>query len=209
MSLFRCLYGRVSLIKSSCGEVYAFNISSKGSQSVVTHCLLFCNQKNLSQMTCSLKNKQPFEKVSVLSQSSSAPPLSLVENGNKERNSLVVDSWCSKKSVSEGYYRNKWKHKRSDKTNDNKNHDHAKCEFNFNSINVRLLETFGVIVSKLWKCEFCFKIFLLTLIISSVWFTCCLAHQHFYVPKFTAAVLSSVFSLVMGYSFCLVIIWLD
>ena len=142
--MLRCFYGR--LVKCALGEPgssISFKVSDPSSS---RQFIINLRARHLNGMTFTEK------KFSTASRDGSPE----AEKSNSSlRNGIVLRN----SSLTEGHYRNQHQqqyghsNQQSSQTNDEKgNRESNKCEFNVNSINVRLLETFGFIVSVSISC---------------------------------------------------------
>lgn len=141
MSMLRCLYGRLKLVKCALGEPGKSSICLK-----VTHHQSVCqyivkvNVRNLHGMTCDKKKTE---------EPGSSDDAERKAGGSLVRNGLIVDSALRSPGafISNGYYRTEWGQQGTrGETNGERAHrgNTSKCEFDLNFINVRLL---GLLVS--------------------------------------------------------------
>lgn len=136
--MLRCLYGR-QFVKCALGDPSTSSIYLKVSDSKSTcQFIINLNARSLHGMTFTEKN--------ITKSRPTSPAKADKSDGSLIRNGIFVDRLNQRQTptaLSEGYYRNEWgQSQNNDEKTDRKRS--SKCEF---AIDVRLLETFGIIVS--------------------------------------------------------------
>lgn len=162
--MHRCLYGRAKFIKCKLGE----------SRNSIT--LNLSDSSTINQLTFNLSHRllhsnfgiscldTVFNNSSKPSSSNQVMPSAGTEKLDSffVQNGMISDSTLRNLSISEGYYKkNGQQSGRNSETNGekaSKDRDY-KCEFKFDSINIRLLETVGVLVSTFSHLHFLLKPF--------------------------------------------------
>ncbi|KAJ6225043.1 hypothetical protein RDWZM_003588 [Blomia tropicalis] len=143
--MWRCLYGRVKLVR------YAFADSGNNTSGIITLNVQSDSRSVPKQYTIQLHTGNATNNETM----TFTPNKRL--NERSFNGTLITDSINGKTTtittLSEGYYQHKtknWGQRRNEnrygqQTNGEHSNQDGRCEFNFNSINVRLLETFGFI----------------------------------------------------------------